>query len=334
MELKKKRILIAGGYGLVGGNVARLIRKRYQDVELILAGRTPQHGEQLARELGNAKTAYLDLKAGFNAEQYGAINLVIAATEDRSNILQEAAILNGFACITITEMAEDISPVVCRSLYKAFPAPIVLASHWQAGIITLIAKQISTKFSEITRVETAGLYDERDPVGPMVAEQVKKFVGNALLRSQGEWKFVDAKENARDIHLYNGTQATGYPMGTLDVPSLAAITGSPNVRFDFATGVSIGTHKGISASHDLYIDMEGVLTTGENSKLRTIVSDPKGYGHLTAVSIFLITEKILGLGDHPGIPAGGLYLPETILLSDEITTRIEEFGIDVIIQAL
>ena len=43
------RVLIAGGYGLVGGNIARHIRTVSQNVELVLAGRSPDKGLPLAR---------------------------------------------------------------------------------------------------------------------------------------------------------------------------------------------------------------------------------------------------------------------------------------------
>lgn len=42
MVLKEKRILIVGGYGQVGTNIARLIRKADSAIKLILAGRNPK----------------------------------------------------------------------------------------------------------------------------------------------------------------------------------------------------------------------------------------------------------------------------------------------------
>jgi hypothetical protein len=330
MELQEKRILIVGGYGLVGSNLARLIRKKYNAIELILAGRNPQNGEGLAKELNNAETAYLNLDEGFNLSDYGKIDLIITAMEDHSNILREAAMLNGIASITVSEVADEISPTAFLGLHKTISAPIVFAGHWQAGILTLVSKQLAGKFSHITRIETAGLYDERDPVGPLVASQVNGFIGRALLREAGKWQFVDAKENAREIHLYDQTSATGYPMSTLDVPSIAAFTSAANIRFDFATGKSIGSGQGLEASHDLYIDIEGILLSGEATKLRTIVSGPKGNSHLTAVGVFLITEAIFGLGGQSAPQRGGLYLPETIISTDNILSRLRELGINII----
>jgi hypothetical protein len=330
MELQKKRILIVGGYGLVGSKIARLIRDKYNAIEIILAGRNPQNGARLATELKNAETAYLNLDEGFQLSDFDKIDLIITAMEDHSNILREAAILNGIASITVSEVADEISPTAFLGLHKTISAPVVFAGHWQGGILTLVTKQLAGKFSHITRIETAGLYDERDPIGPLVASEVNGFIGQALLREAGKWQFVDSKENAREILLYDQTSATGYPMSTLDVPSIAAFTSAANIRFDFAIGKSIGSGQGLEASHDLYIDIEGVLLSGQATKLRTIVSGPKGNSHLTAVGVFLITEAIFGLGGQSAPQKGGLYLPETIISTDDIVSRLREFGINII----
>lgn len=324
-----KRILIVGGYGLVGSNIARLIRKNYPTVELILAGRNHKNGEAFAAELQYAETAFINLNETIVWSLYGKIDLIITAMEDHKNVLREVAIERGIAQITITEIAEEISPTVFLSLQKKPKAPIVFASHWQAGIITLVTKQLAARFKEISKVETAAVYDNLDPVGPLVAGQIDGFVAKAIMREERRWKIVEAAENAKNITLADGSQVVGYPMSTLDVPSIAAFTNTANVRFDFAYGTSIGTKNGKVASHDLYIDMEGVLVSGEKVVFRSVVEGSKGSSHLTAVGVYLITEALLGTEKQPALQEGGMYLPEVLVNTDTIIDRLKEFDIKI-----
>lgn len=327
---KQKKILIIGGYGQVGTNIARLIREADSTIVLILGGRNPQNGESLVKELKHAETVYVNLSENFNLAQFQRVDLIISALDDHSNILRETAISNGIACITISELADRVSTTAFLGLHQTISAPIVFAGHWQAGLLTLVIKQLASGFSKITTVASAGLYDEKDPVGPLVAEEVIGFVGKALIREDGNWLYVNSKDNTRLIKLHDGSLAVGHPMSALDVPSIAAFTDARNIRFDFIVGDSIGSSKGLIASHDLYIEMEGISLSGEEKILRTIVCGLKGNSHLTAVGVYLIAERILGLNGQAAQKSGGLYLPETIVSSDHIIKRLAEFGIETI----
>ncbi|OXM14764.1 hypothetical protein [Paenibacillus herberti] len=101
---------------------------------------------------------------------------------------------------------------------------------------------------------------------PMTVGDSESFIGRALIRESGKWAWIEANTSPRHVELTDGSILEGLPMGLLDVPSLAAATGAPNIRFDFIVGESIGIRAGYVASQDLYIEMEGVLQSGQPSK--------------------------------------------------------------------
>jgi saccharopine dehydrogenase-like protein len=323
------RILIAGGYGMIGSAIARHIRSISPDAELVLAGRTPEKGAKLAAELTHARTAYVDVADAGSLGDLDGVDLIVAALYDGANTLVQAALARGIAHIGITTKADDVAPIAFAALRSPPRRPIVLAGYCAAGVATIVAQKAAQRFSRIDSIEVAALYDMRDPVGPMTAGDVEMLVSRALLRRGGTWAWVDGPPHARTVRLSDAELVQGYPTGLLDVPSLAALTGAADVRLDMVQGDSLGTRRGGRASSDAYIDIEGALTSGEQGRRRTIVSDPNGLAHLTALGVLVAAERVLGL-DGKAPAAGGLYLPETLVSADAAIARFEQFGASII----
>lgn len=324
----KQRLLIAGGYGIVGSAIARHVRKINKDVEIVLAGRNPERGTALAKELGNADSAYLDLGNLGGLDNLGGIDLIVAALQDPADRLIGLALEKGMAHIGITKLADEVAPLTFAALRTPPKRPIVPLGHSQSGVMTLIALKTAESFSRIDSIELAGLYDDREEMGPMTVGDSEGFIGRALVREDGKWVWIDASSRPRHVQLTDGSTLEGLPMGLLDVPGLAAATGAPNVRFDFIQGESKGTRAGGRASQDLYIEMEGILKSGQPAKRRTVVSDPSGQAHLTALGVMVAIERILGWDGKP-VPAGGVYLPETLVSVDAGIARFEQFGVQI-----
>jgi len=325
--MKPATIVIAGGYGLIGSTLARQIREAHRDVSIILAGRNPARGEALASQLGNCSAIRLDLSdaSALNAVAADA-DIVVAALKDKSDALIQAAIAKEVAYIGIAQLAHEIAPAVIAERSRPSRRPIVLLGHWQAGMMTMAGVQAAEAFSRVDSIELTALYDPLDPIGPMTAEDSEGFAGRALLRKDRAWSAVDHVSHARQVRLSEGHETVGYPMGVLDVPSLAATTGAANVRFDLAQGQSIGTRTGGRASHDLYIDMEGILATGEPGRRRMLVSDPNGQAHLTALGALVALERVLGL-DGGMAAAGGVQFPESLLSAADVVSRLRRSGV-------
>jgi hypothetical protein len=320
------RVLIAGGYGLVGSAIARLVREISGDVELVLAGRNPEQGAALARELGGAGTARLDVEDAASVRDLPAVDLVVSALYDPANALLHQAMARGAGHIGITTKADDVAPIAFAVLRSAPKRPIVLLGHCTAGVATIVAAKAAERFSHVETVAVTALHDMRDPVGPMTAGDAEMLVSRALLRSGGRWSWVEGPHHPRSIRLSDHTVLEGYPAGLLDVPSLAAITGAANVRIDMVQGQSLGTLAGGAASSDITIDIEGTLAPGRPGERRSIVSDANGLAHLTAAGVAAAVERVLGLDGRAPAP-GGLYLPETLMSPDAAIARYAEFGV-------
>lgn len=319
------RVVIAGGYGLVGGMVARHLHAAGHQLDMVLAGRNPEQGEALAVELG-ARTARLDVADPAAAlAGLGPIDLVIATLQDPGDNLLTAALRAGAAHIGIVRTADSMasSAVAATNLAQR---PALMLGHWQAGVLTLAGLAAAKAFARIERIELAALYDYADPIGPMTATDSGGFVGRALIRENGVWANLDAAVSGRRVERGELAAFDAMPMGVLDTPGLATMTGAADVRFDLGTGTSIGTAGGGAASHDLYIDITGTTATGETKTLRTLMSDPKGQAHLTALGVLIGAERLLGL-DGRAPPAAGFRLPETTIDADWALGRLRAFGV-------
>ncbi|MBA4011192.1 MAG: hypothetical protein C0481_04930 [Phenylobacterium sp.] len=304
--------------------VARHLRAAGHQLELVLAGRNPGQGEALAAELG-ARTARLDVADPAAAlAELGPVDLVIATLQDPGDNLLAAALRAGAAHIGIVRTADSMasSAVAATNLAQK---PALMLGHWQAGVLTLAAMAAAKAFVRIDRIELAALYDYADPIGPMTASDSGGFVGRALVREHGAWANLDAAASARRIERGDLPGFDAMPMGVLDTPGLATMTGARDVRFDLGTGTSIGTAGGGAASHDLYIDITGATAAGETTQ-RTLMSDPKGQAHLTALGVLIGAERVLGLDGRPP-PSAGFRLPETTVDPDWAVERLRTVGV-------
>jgi len=321
------RVLIAGGYGVVGGWIARHLRAAGHNIDLILAGRRPEAGAELASEL-KATVARLDTdEAAASLAEVGQVDLVISALQDPDDNLLTAALRRGAAHIGIVRKADNVGPTaVAASLLADRPALVM--GHWQAGVATFATLAAAQNFEQVDGIAIAALFDYADPAGPMTASDSGAFFTKALLRRDGSWARVEPAEHVRLVERRDLPSFAAQPMGVLDVPGLAAITKARDVRFDIGTGTSIGTVAGGPASHEIYIDIWGQNRQGQARGRRTRVSNPKGQAHLTALGVLIGAERVLGLDGKTPL-SGGLIFPERVIDPKRALERLCQFGVHI-----
>ena len=135
-------VLITGGCGVVGQQVAHAICRRHPELPLIIAGRNPAKAEALARELTNADTAKLDTG---QLSPLGGLRprAILAAVNDPHDYLLMDTILTGIPYVDITRWTERVRGAVSLAGRKPLSAPIMLSSGWMAGVASVVAVALS-----------------------------------------------------------------------------------------------------------------------------------------------------------------------------------------------
>src|SRR5690606_39576168 len=98
----------------------------------------------------------------------------------------------------------------------------------------------------------------------------------------------DAKAEFRSI---DGTKVEGTGFSSIDVVGLAVATGSPDVQFNIATGVSSSRRRGGSKSTEIIIELAGGDHDGRPLRTRNAVFHPGGAAHLTALGVSMILVR-------------------------------------------
>ncbi|MEK7784951.1 MAG: saccharopine dehydrogenase, partial [Chloroflexota bacterium] len=127
----EQSLSIAGGYGVVGEQIARALRRRHPRLPLTLAGRNPAKAEALARE-------YLLMDAARAVITY----------------------------VDITRWTERLRSAASRVGTVTLQAPVMFASSWMAGVAAVVAVAASRPLKRVNSVDIAVLFSLKDKAGP------------------------------------------------------------------------------------------------------------------------------------------------------------------------
>ena len=317
-----QQIFIAGGYGMIGGNLATQLRARFPESTLILAGRTPQKGEALAAKLGNALTVSLDLLSGEIPQLAATSQLIISAVPDPKHALGEFAIRHNIAFIDITVgTADGYAPLLNMALQYQATSPIVPLGYYEAGMFLPLVDKLSRQFSSIDSVRLTALHDPEDPIGAVTEQELTQELAPAFVREEGIWRYTSAQD---EIDLISGERVETTPFGILDVSAVAAMTNAENIRLDVAMGISEGQRKSAKASVELYVDMQGINDSGIPEAKRIIASDPQGQAHFTALGVVTVIEAMFESS------FTGFVLPEQLLKPEVALAAMQQAGVELI----
>lgn len=130
-------VLVVGGYGTVGGELARLAAPYWP---LLLTGRTPERGRALADEVG-AQVRRWDLS---DPEPFSAkVRAVISAVNDPEDRVLSAAIRGGVPYVDLTRWTARLQRAVAVAAVEPPRAPVLLSSGWMGGVSGLVAAALA-----------------------------------------------------------------------------------------------------------------------------------------------------------------------------------------------
>lgn len=330
-----KRVLLAGGYGVVGAQVARLLRKHHPDTEILLGGRREAEAAKLAAELGNARAAAIDVTKPSPLKEIDGIDAVgVFIHENDDHLLNEAA-RRGIAYMDITRGLDAQLRGLAAAALHAPSAPMLFTSHWMAGGPAVVAKRLAQGLDSVARVDMSILYYTGDKMGPDSASAGAGMSQGFTARVDGAWRKVGPLSDDRAVRFPSGATRPVYRMNMGDVVTLALANGASEagVRLGLDKGNSLGamrrlirlglwdllmklpgmnavaaTKPGPGAPHEIVIEVEGEAG-GRKAARRATIFDAQGQSHLTAVGALYALERVAGLGPTPLGP--GAALPET-----------------------
>ena len=360
MSETENAILIAGGYGVVGSQIARLVRKRRPDLPLIIGGRNPDKAESLARELTNAETARLDIEKPNPLSQFGGkLGAVIEVVNDPSDYLLLDAIRGGIPFVDITRWTELFRKARSIVAGESPRAPVMLASSWMGGLTPVIAVAAARKLERVDSIDIGVLFSMTDKAGPNSIEYMDRLATPYKVMIDGKEQTVYPVTDPRTVTFPGGYRSKVYRFDSPEQVTLPEITGAKTVAsrigFDSAlttnalrllvrlgiwkliandrftkTRRSLLHNPGEGGAHEIVIELAGSDSKGRPVSVRASILDPVSQSHLTAAAVTMHLERILGLDGAPP-PAPGIVFPESEPQIESGLQLLRDFGVVVTI---
>lgn len=322
-------VLIIGGSGVVGSQMAEMLRRFHPDLPITIAGRNLDNARDVASRLGNADAIGVDLtRRDLGLPSDHLFSAVVPFLKDASLNSLHFAQARGIPYVSISSGVYEVGPEMALHIHRPNAAPVLLASNWLAGAATLPALHFAKDFKKIDDISIAAVLDEQDMGGPAAAADYERLTTAApspLIRVNGEWVWISGEDAQREVKDIDGQIVTADAYSPMDVLGLAAVTDVPFIRFDLVYGISASRRAGKPFSTAIIIEITGEKHGGEAGTFRYELEHDKGQAPLTAFSVVLALEALLGLtGNAPVKP--GLYMPENLIEPEAYLGRMQEIG--------
>lgn len=351
------RILLVGGYGVVGAQVAELLRRHHPQLRLVIAGRTLASAQALANRLGNAEVLTIDTHAPDPLSAAGKLAAVAGLVHDPDDHLLRAAIRRGIAYVDITRGTTAQARAFVTAALESPTAPVLFASNWMAGVPAILAADAARAFSGVDSINLSILFDRNDKTGPDSADAGGGLAEAMTVRTGGTWKTVAPMSAPARVRFPSGRTRTVFRMNMADVTTLAQATGAKDVTVRIGLDSNMAAHamrtllrtglwnllqalpssqspahnpKAAGAAHEIVVEIAGTRG-GKRHTQRIDIVDPKGQAHLTAIGAAANLERLLGL---TGVPLRtGVAVPEAAGDAARLLQLLRAEGVDVRISA-
>jgi hypothetical protein len=322
-------VLIIGGSGIIGSRAAGILRDLHASLPIAIGGRDIAKAEIVAARIGNATAIEVDLeRADLGQVPSAAYSAVVVFLKDETLNSARYAQSLGVPYVSLSSGTFEIGPEVALHISGPDRMPFVMASHWLGGAAVLPALLFARQFDEIEAIAVGALLDEQDMGGPAAHTDYERITGAApaaLTVEDGKFTWI-AGEKAKGRYVgVDGIEVEAQAYSPFDIMSLATATGARSVRFDLAVGVSGARRAGRPFSTEIVIEIAGRRADGAEVRHRFEIVHPEGQAPLTALSIALAVERLLGLSGGSAVEPG-LYLPEVLLDPAYFVRRMQEFG--------
>ena len=351
------RVLLVGGYGVVGTQAAELLRRHHPQLRLVIGGRTLAAAQALATRLGDVEALVVDTRTPDPLAKAGPLAAVAGLVHDPDDHLLRAAIRRGIAYVDITRGVTAQARAYVAVALETPTAPVLFASNWMAGVPAILAIDEARKFSRVDSINLSILFDRNDKTGPDSADAGGGLSESMTVRTGGAWKTVAPMSAPAQVRFPSGRERTVFRMNMADVVTLAQATGARDVAVRIGLDSNAAAHtmwtllrtglwnlvqalpsskspahnpKATGATHEIVVEIRG-QRGGKPATQRIDILDPKGQAHLTAIGATANLERLLGLtGERL---RAGVAVPETAGDATRLLHLLRAEGVDVRIGA-
>lgn len=349
------RVVLVGGTGVVGEQVARLMRALHPSVSIVVTGRNLAKAQALASEIGGEAAAADISKPSPLASVPGRIDAVAATVGDPDDHLLRDAILRGAAFVDIARGTAAQSRAYVTASLLDVTAPVIFASNWMAGVPAILARKLTAEFAAVDAVSIDILFYGSDKGGPDSQGVDETLSHPFAARIGGDWRYRPQMSDGKRVQFPSGLSRTAYRMNFADQTTVALSSGAQDVSIRLALDSAFNSaamrfivHSGLwaaiqgpsfgwlrkalthnpskgGARHEFVVEAWGRLTDGSQAWRKIEVLDPNGQSHLTAIGVVANLERALGLVGPPLRP--GAAAPETHADPGRLLSLLEVEGV-------